>query len=381
MVLRAAHYRTGEVREFEIRDGRVSSGKISRGRADLVFGPGLLDLQCNGYAGIDFNYAETSVEEIRDAIRAMWRHGCTAVLPTVITGTPERMETSFQRLTEAVEDPAIGRCVPGFHMEGPFISPEDGARGAHPLHAVCPPEQRLWKRLQRASGERIRVVTIAPEVKGATKFIGSLRSENVLPAIGHTMADAKQIAAACEAGALMSTHLGNGCPQVMPRHANPIFAQMGEDRLAASLIPDGIHLPPEVLRSIARAKGRERVVLVTDAMAAAGAGPGRYRLGELMVEVGADRVVRQPGSQNLAGSALTMDDAVAGFCRMTGAPLAEAWDAASVLPAALLKQACNLRRVDLGTVIADARSGGFKVVCSIRGARVLWSAAGESEPS
>jgi N-acetylglucosamine-6-phosphate deacetylase len=372
--LRAAHYRTGEVQEFLLRGDRVAEIRSgTRGRTgDLQFGPGLLDLQCNGFAGVDFNHSETTIEEVRESIRALWRHGCTSVLPTIITGTVERMESFFHRLGEALHDPSIAKSVPGFHLEGPFISPEEGARGAHPLHAVRPAEKRLWQRLQRAADGRIRLLTLAPEVRGALPLIRLLRSEGVLPALGHTMATAREVSDAADAGALMSTHLGNGCPQSIARHANPIFAQLGEDRLAASVIPDGIHLPPEVLRSIARAKGRTRTVLVTDAMAAAGAPPGRYRLGEMMVEVGTDRVVRQPGSPNLAGSALTMDDAVARYTAMTGEPLAESWDAASVRPAALLKRADTRKRVDLGTIIVDASGGGFRVIATLRGKRVLW---------
>jgi N-acetylglucosamine-6-phosphate deacetylase len=179
---------------------------------------------------------------------------------------------------------------------------------------------------------------------------------------------------AASAGALMSTHLGNGCPQLLHRHANPIYAQLGCDALSASLITDGIHLPAEVVRSMARAKGLARTVVVTDSMAAAGAPPGRYTIADMEMEVGADRVVRQPGSPNFAGSALTMDRAVANFAQMAGIPLADAWDAGSLLPWKLLDQAgAGLGRVrEKGWIIAKAVAGSLQVRATWRGKKLLW---------
>ena len=190
----------------------------------------------------------------------MWRHGCTAVLPTVITNTPERIGQLFRASSARrwSDDPEVAASVPGFHLEGPFISPEEGARGAHPLAAISPVRLRWWRKWQRAAGERIRMVTVAPEVKGALPFIAKLREEGVVPAIGHTMATAAQVSAAAERGALLSTHLGNGCPQQMHRHENPVIAQAAEDRLYASLITDGIHLPPAAVRTLYRAKNGPR---------------------------------------------------------------------------------------------------------------------------
>jgi N-acetylglucosamine-6-phosphate deacetylase len=374
-VVTATHYRSGEVREFTVRDDRIVAERAVRSRTKpgLLFGPGLVDLQCNGYSGVDFNHPATTVEQIRSSIRSMWRDGCTVVLPTVITAPRERLSELFDRLVKAVEAPEIAQTAPGFHLEGPFISPEDGARGAHPLAAVSPPDSRLWKAVQKAAAGRIALLTLAPETKGAFRLIPRLREKNILPAIGHTMATTAQISAAADAGAMMSTHLGNGCPQQIPRHANPIFAQLGEDRLAASVIPDGIHLPPEVIRSIARVKGPERTVIVTDAMAAAAAPPGRYTIGDLVVEVGGDRVVRQPGSSNFAGSALTMNEAVIKYCRMTGRSLAESWDAASRVPLRLLSEAGKLGQLDCGTIIVDADERGFSVIATFRKRRMLWA--------
>ena len=374
MKLVAAHYQTGEVLEFTLDGNSASSRRTRRAETDLVFGPGFFDLQCNGYAGVDFNRRETEPIVIAEAIRAMWEHGCTEVLPTFISASQDALEEFIGDVIKAIEsDREVARSVPGFHLEGPFISPVEGARGAHPEAHVRPVNLKLWKKLQTIARGQIRLVTLAPELKGALPFIRQLRAENVLPSIGHTLADAATITSAAEAGALMSTHLGNGCPEILPRHANPIFAQAGDDRLGASFIADGVHLPPEVLRTLWRAKGPGRSVLVTDAMAAAGAPPGRYSLGELEVQVDEDRIVRQPGTKNLAGSALTMNQAVAGLVRMTGTSLAEAWTAASVRPWEILRAAGAVRKRPDSLIVARWSGGELDVLAAFRGTRVLWS--------
>ena len=370
----ASHVRTGATFEFILSDGKLIARRRVRAKTDITFGPGLLDLQCNGYAGVDFNHPDTTAEQMADGIRAMWRDGCAHVLPTLITASPERLAILFQRLTAALDSDAnVAASVPGFHLEGPFISPQDGARGAHPLAHVRGVNRKLWREWQRAAEGRISLVTVAPEVDGAISFIRQLRKENVLPALAHTMADAETIARACDAGALMSTHLGNGCPQLMHRHKNPVLAQLAEDRLAASIIPDGAHLPPEIVRLYRRVKGAERTVLVTDAMAAAGAPGGRYTIGDLVIEIGRDRIARQPGSPNLAGAAITMREAVERYIAMTGAPLAEAWDAASERAWELLRRAGAVKRIPDSTLFARFHDGKFDVLATLHGKRILWA--------
>ena len=367
----AAHYRTGETWEFSLAGRRVKSRRRVRAKAEALFGPGFVDLQCNGFQGVDFNHPDDTSEVCAEAIRAMWETGVAHVLPTLITASKSWFKENILQLNEALAlDPNVRRSVPGYHLEGPFISLADGARGAHPLEDIAPISTKLWRELQRLAEGRFRLVTLAPELRGACAFIAALRKENVLPALGHTLATHAQVVAACDAGALMTTHLGNGCLQTIHRHANPIFAQLGEPRLAASLIADGAHLPPEVLRSFAAALGA-RAVLVTDAMSAAAAPPGRYSIGKLVIEVGTDGVVRQPGAANLAGSALTMDRAVLNFAKLAGVSLADAWDAASLRPWGLLRKAGVVRTSQPGsTVLATSE---LKVLAAMHGSRVLWA--------
>jgi N-acetylglucosamine-6-phosphate deacetylase len=351
--LRARHFRTGATKTFVVEGATVTG--------DLVFGPGFFDLQCNGFAGVDFNHPGTTAEQVATAIGALRRHGCTQVLPTVITHSPERLEHLLRTLVAARRlDPRVRRAVPGFHLEGPFLSAEEGARGAHPREHIRSVERTLWRRLQRAAEGGIRLVTLAPEVRGAIAFIRQLRAEGVRVAVGHTLATREQIAIAVEAGAQLATHLGNGCPQQLHRHRNPIFAQLGDDRLAASVIADGVHLPAELLRIFFRAKGAERTILVSDAMAAAGSAPGRYTLGDLTLAVGRDRVVRQPGQPNFAGSALTMNEAVANLMEYAGATLAQSWTAAAANPRKLLGIA-STREV----IVAAPGGGRLEIVAAV----------------
>jgi N-acetylglucosamine-6-phosphate deacetylase len=221
-------------------------------------------------------------------------------------------------------------------MEGPYISPVDGPRGAHPREHCRPASIDDFRRRQEAANGRIVLVTLAPEVAGALALIEHLVEQRICVAVGHTAATAAQMADAVRAGARLSTHLGNGCAGQMHRHENVMWPQLSADELTASLIVDGHHLPREVVRSIVKAKGLAHVVLVTDAVTAAGAPAGRYRLGQLEVDRDADGRVTQVGAGNLAGSALTLDDAIGRTARYCGLSLEQVVPLASSQPAALI---------------------------------------------
>lgn len=293
--------------------------------------PGFVDLQVNGFAGVDFNTPGQSSDEIGRALDAMRRTGVTRCLPTLITSSFEHFRACAAAIL-ACPDPAIA----GLHMEGPYLSPLDGPRGAHPVTEITPASIENFKRRQDAAGGRIRLVTIAPEVAGATALIEYLVGEGVRVAIGHTAATGADILAAVRAGATVSTHLGNGCAATQHRHDNVIWAQAAADDLAATFIADGHHLPDSVLKSLMRAKQPRRAMLVTDAMAAAAAPSGRYRLGALEVERDAAGRVGLPGTPYLAGSALTMDAAIGETVRATGLDVETVLAMANTQPAAYL---------------------------------------------
>lgn len=294
--------------------------------------PGLFDFQVNGFAGVDFQSDTMTAADLRRAVDALRIGGVAGIFLTLITDTEESLAGRFRRI-EAMraEDPVIAGMVRGYHLEGPWLRPEPGYCGAHPLELMCAPTLPAFERLQRAAGGSIRLVTLAPEWTGSADFIAGLTGQGVHVAIGHSNANEAEIDAAIRAGARFCTHLGNGVPSVLPRHDNVIQRLLARDELTACLIPDGIHLPPHVLQNLFRAKPPGRVLFTTDAMAAAGAPPGRYRLARLELNVGDDGIVRGPNG-GFAGSSLTPAqgvERVAAFLRMGMAEARRHWTASA----------------------------------------------------
>jgi N-acetylglucosamine-6-phosphate deacetylase len=293
--------------------------------------PGFVDLQVNGFVGVDFTDATLTTDGVLKAIAAIEKTGVTRFLPTLITSSLETFAASARTVVRAKHPATVG-----IHMEGPYISPEDGPRGAHLREFVRDASIDDFRRRQDAAEGRIVLVTVAPEVPGAVPLIEHLVANKVRAAIGHTGANGAQIAEAVKAGATMSTHLGNGCANMLPRHPNLIWEQLAEDRLLAGFIVDGHHLPPATVKSMIRAKTPARTILVTDAVGAAGMPPGRYTLGGQLVELSPNGRVAVPGAPNLAGSALRLDVAIGNTVKFTGLPLDEVVPMASTRPAAYI---------------------------------------------
>jgi len=295
--------------------------------------PGFVDLQVNGFAGVDYNSPTAAVEEIGRSIRVLLSTGVTRFFPTVITGSPEDMLAALRNLAKARAALPEGPAMEAFHVEGPHISPADGPRGAHPARWVRPPDFDEFRRWQDATEGLVRLVTLSPEWPQAPGYIEKLMREGVVTSIGHTRATQEQIQDAVSAGATLSTHLGNGADAVLPRHPNYIWEQLAEDRLAASFIVDGFHLSDSFLRVALRAKGIERSVLITDAVMPAMCVPGPYKLGEVEVELKEDQRVVLRGGTRLAGSSLRMDRAVGNVMRAAGVSLIAAISMATTNPA------------------------------------------------
>lgn len=294
--------------------------------------PGFFELQVNGFGGVDFNDPKSSPDRLHGATQSLRATGVTRYLPTLITSSFERFADCARNIVK-FNHPAIA----GIHMEGPYISPHDGTRGTHPReHVAASASIDDFRRRQEAAEGRIRLVTLAPEVPGALALIEHLVESDVRVAVGHSAAAARQILDAVGAGATLSTHLGNGCAQMLPRHPNFIWEQLACDELFASLIVDGHHLPAATVKTMVRAKTPGRVILVTDAIAAAGCKPGTYFIGDVEVELSAAGRVAARGAAHLAGSALAMNAAVANTVRFTGLPLDVVATMASTAPAAYL---------------------------------------------
>lgn len=267
-----------------------------------------IDLQVNGYAGIDFNSDELTDADLLEACRRLVADDVEACLATVITADRERMLSRIARIVEFCETHRDeSRVIAGIHVEGPFINPDPGYVGAHPPYAVLEADLELAKRMLEAGRGRVRLLTLAPERDPGAKLTGYLTAQGVHVAGGHSGASRDELREAIDAGLVLWTHLGNGCPAVMPRHDNIIQRVLSQsERLSVSFIADGHHVPSFALRNYLRAMPLERVVIVSDAMHAAGLGPGRYRFAEQNVEVDASGAAWSEDRMHLAGSAATL---------------------------------------------------------------------------
>jgi N-acetylglucosamine-6-phosphate deacetylase len=304
-------------------DPHPKTSSCDFGGRDLYVCPGFFDLQVNGFGGIDFNSSRLTPEGLHQAVRSLASTGITHFFPTLITSSHERMVHQLKIIAEALRNDSLLRkmCL-GIHLEGPYISPEDGPRGVHLLEFVRPPQWEEFMRFQEACGGEIRCVTLAPELKGAIPFIEKAVAHGIVIGIGHTNASEEVLEEAAQAGARLSCHLGNAPSALLPQYQKNIQKQLAMDPLMASLITDGIHLPPDVVKSTIRAKGIHRIILTTDSMAGAGASSGRYTLGDLEVEVNPDRIARLVNHPRLAGSTLTMDHAITNVIRFAEIDLA-----------------------------------------------------------
>ena len=339
------------ISEGHIRD--IQQADLSQicdlGAEDLNIAPGLIDIQINGFDGVDFNDTHTNTEQIASVTRRLWNSGVTAFCPTIITESFDHISKCVSNLMRAAdESPEFARVMIGIHIEGPYISTEDGPRGAHQKQHARAPDWNEFQKWQDVARGRIRIVTISPEWPGAIDFIERASAAGIVVAIGHTAATPAQIADAARAGARLSTHLGNGSHAKIDRHPNYIWEQLANDDLWASFIVDGHHLPPSVVKCFLRSKSVARSILISDAIAAAGKPAGCYRLGNVDVEVAPERRVNLPGTPYLAGSVLEMPDALANTVQFSDATLDEALRMASANPAELLGVGADSGSVEIG---------------------------------
>lgn len=286
---------------------------------------GLFDFQVNGFGGVDYQREDLTLEQTRKSVELLKQHGTAKIFATLITDEIDTLCRQWERLEKFRKaDPAIAAMFVGYHLEGPWLSPVEGYRGAHPAEPMCPPTLKDFQKIQAAAGGHIKLVTVAPEWPGSPEFIAALVKQGIHISLGHTNASMEEIDAAIKAGARFCTHLGNGAPQMMHRHDNVIQRLLARDELTACFIPDGIHIPPFALKNFVRAKPKGKVLFTTDCMAGAGAGPGTYTIGIHPIVVGADGIARNPGSGGgFAGSTLAPDEGVQRVALYLGISVAE----------------------------------------------------------
>ncbi len=336
------HYLTGKPVQVKIENGKIVSVKEIKKLKDadkaVFIAPGFFDNQVNGFAGVSFAFGESDLtaEGIEKATRELWKFGVTTYLPTLTTNSREVLEKNFSLLAEAVNNPRLLGAIPGFHLEGPYINPADGFRGAHPKQFVRLPDWNEFQALNKAAGGKILQVTLAPEIEGAQDFIKNCRNNRIIVAAGHHNANREQLDEAVQNGVRISTHLGNGCANMINRHNNPLWPQLSNDSLWISIICDGFHLLPEEIRVFYKTKGVAKTIITSDVTSYAALPPGVYKTqtGET-IELTHEGKLHYPEQQVLYGSASPITKGVGNIMKVTGCSLAEAIQMASTNPAKL----------------------------------------------
>lgn len=308
--------------------------------SDTFIGQGLIDLQINGYCGVDFNTFPIFEKDFLKVINSLIKEGVTSFFPTIITNSDETILKLLTNIKELCKSNSIiNSFVGGVHLEGPFISKVEGAKGAHDNQYIKAPNWDLFTVFQEASGHRIKIVTISPEWGNSTEFIKKCVQQNVIVSIGHTVASPEQINNAVLAGATMSTHLGNGAPLELSRNSNFIFEQLANNKLTASLISDGFHLPASFLK-IALATKKNKAILVSDSTMFADMKPGVYQShigGDVVLEEGG-RLSLKSNPKLLAGAAVSLLFCVNQLIKNKLATPTEAWSLGSLNPSLLLEE-------------------------------------------
>jgi N-acetylglucosamine-6-phosphate deacetylase len=344
---------------------------------DMRIAPGFIDLQVNGFAGVDFNQPDFEGDEMVDVCRKLLATGVTRFCPTLITADYGRLARNITEIRKACKKhPLVRSMVLGIHLEGPYINPEDGPRGAHPRAWVSPPDWEEFGRLLSLGKGLVRMVTVAPEVPGGLAFIQKAAQSGLVVGIGHCKPEPETVDQAVRAGARISTHLGNGTHQMLDRHKNYLQKQLAHDGLMASIICDGHHLPDYFVKNAVRAKGKSRIILISDSTAAASAPVGRHSLGDIEVKAGDDGVLRLPGTPYFSGSTLTMERAITNCAVFAGITLASAINMATVNPARLFDAISGKlergQRADL--VLFRSRRKEMKILRVYLAGRLLFSA-------
>jgi N-acetylglucosamine-6-phosphate deacetylase len=375
----------GRVAEIQLDGERIakvlthqSKRRDQRGsHEDMRIAPGFIDIQVNGFAGVDFNQPDFKGDDLVEACRNLLETGVTVFCPTLITADYDRLARNIVEVRQACKKHSLVRSmVLGIHLEGPYINAEDGPRGAHPKAHVSHPDWNQFEKLLELGQGLVRMVTLAPELPGGLAFIKKASQSGLVVGIGHCSPKPEVVDRAVDAGAKISTHLGNGTHQLLDRHKNYLQKQLAHDGLMASLICDGIHLPEYFVKNVVRAKGRAKVVLITDATAASHAPPGRYPLGDLAVEADDEGALRLAGTPYLTGSTLTMERAIGNCADFAGIPLSSAVKMATVNPARLFEGISGKlehgQRADL--VLFKAKREQIRIERVYLAGRLLYSA-------
>jgi N-acetylglucosamine-6-phosphate deacetylase len=333
-IIEGINYADNQPISVSIKNGKIVkiSKKASVSNPKFYLAPGLIDLQINGFMGVDFSDPNLSPEAIKKATNELRKVGVTTFLPTVITNDQNSLLNSFALLSVIFKDADLSKSIPGFHLEGPYISPKQGFRGVHLEKYIRNPAWNELTELQKAAQNGIKLITLAPESEGAISFIETSVKYGIKVALGHHNGSTEQINEAVAAGASLSTHLGNGCANMIDRHKNPLWPQLANDKLSATIIADGFHLNQEELQCFYKMKGQENTILVSDALDLAGMPPGEYiRDGKKILLT--ENVAKYPAENVLAGAASPIDLCITNIMKATNCGLKNAINMATKNPA------------------------------------------------
>ena len=366
---------TGEVEEIIICEGMVMNIFKMESKSCLpLIGPGLIDLQINGVNKIDFNIPTLKPEDLLSATHYLLSQGITSYFPTIITNSDEAVTTILHTIHKTcISNEIVQDCIAGIHLEGPFISPKEGAKGAHDERYIKAPDWNLFKKFQEAAGGRIKIITIAPEWEGSEKFIKECLKNDVTVSIGHSLANSDQIKNAVKAGATMSTHLGNAVPLLLPRHPNLIWDQLAAEELYTCLITDGIHIPDSFIKTVLKVKG-DKTLIISDATCFAGMPSGEYKshIGGTVVLDSEKRVSLKGSGGLLAGAAKTLLENVETLINRDICSLSEAWKMASVNVANMLSTYDSSFISEKDLVIFDVKDNEILIQMVIKNGKVVF---------
>jgi N-acetylglucosamine-6-phosphate deacetylase len=336
-------YLDGKPLSVVIKNGKIAQvnriADLPAGSRKLYIAPGMIDNQVNGFLGVSFVSeagGNLTLEDFKKATKGLWERGVTTYFATLSSNSKEELMSIISKIGQFKNDKSLHGSVPGFHLEGPYISPEEGYRGAHTLKFIRKPDWDEFMELYRASGNSILTVTVAPETEGAMEFIKKCNEKGIVVALGHHNADAATVNRAVENGAKICTHLGNGCANSINRHLNPLWPQLSNDKLSISIICDGFHLTPEEIRVFYKVKGSDRTLVTSDVTEFAGLAPGIYKIFDgAEIELTTEGELRYPAEKVLYGAASAMDKGVRHIMNVTGCSLADAIKMASTNQAKL----------------------------------------------
>lgn len=336
--INALLYADGSPVSIEIKNGLIDkiTPLTEKPTGPLFYiGPGLFDNQVNGYGGIDFSEDNLSVEQVKTAVKGMWATGVTTFLPTLITNGHEELVRNFEILAQAREDEHVQLSIPGYHLEGPYISPLDGFRGAHPLEFVRKADWDEFSILQKAANGKILQVSLSPNSESDLEFVKTCRENGIVISLAHHNLSNEQLDAAINAGAQTSTHLGNGCENMIHRRHNILWPQLADDRLIATIICDGFHLTPEMIKTFIRAKTPDRVIATSDITHFAGREPGEHIINGQTFLLSPEGMPSLPAQGVLAGAALPLKTGIENILKHADCDMSDAFKMTCTNPAKL----------------------------------------------